>query len=104
MKSKRQKEIRKIIDAVAKDYADKGLLIEGGWEALKAVSMPPDAPQIQINEMRNAYFAGAQHLFSTIMSILEPGIETTKNDMRRIMLIHEELERFLRELKLKHWN
>jgi hypothetical protein len=104
MEPKRQKEIRKIIDAVAKDYADKGLIVEGGWEALKAMAMPPDAPQSQIDEMRNSYFAGAQYIFGTIMSILKPGIEPTKKDMRRIMLMHEELERFLGELERKHWN
>jgi hypothetical protein len=59
MEPKCQKETRKIIDAITKDYADKGLPVEGGWEALKAISMPPDAPQIQLDEMRNAYFAGA---------------------------------------------
>jgi hypothetical protein len=51
--------------------------------------------------MRMAFMAGAQHLFSSIMTILEDGVEETVPDMRRMELIHNELETFAAELQLR---
>jgi hypothetical protein len=36
------------------------------------------------------------------MSVLEPGDEPTENDLRRMTMIHKELEEFLKEFKLRH--
>ena len=44
-----------------------------------------------------AFFGGAQHLFGSIMSILDPGHEPTERDMRRMDLIAHELEAFIHE-------
>ena len=46
--------------------------------------------------MRLAFFAGAEHLFSCMMGTLDPGKEPTKADMRRMDLLHEELQRWRR--------
>lgn len=90
-----------VIDAVTKEFASKGLLIEAGWASYKIYVLPPDAPQVQIDECRLAFFAGAQHLFGSIMSILDPDGEPTAADLRKMDLINSELEKFAREFELR---
>lgn len=73
---------------------DQGKLVEAGWVSLKAMTLPKEAPPIQIEEMRNAFFAGAQHLFASIMYILDEDAEPTDADLRRIDNIQAELDAF----------
>jgi hypothetical protein len=93
--------VRQLADALAKEYVDKGLIIEAGWQSLRIMAVPPDAPEIQIEEMRNAFFAGAQHLFASILSILDPGEEPSECDLKRMDLIHKELQKFLKDYEYK---
>jgi hypothetical protein len=81
---------------------DKGLLMEAGWVSLRIAAIPPDAPKIQLDEMRTAFFAGAQHLFSSIMNMLDPETEETAADMRRMDMINDELNKFAKEFYRKH--
>lgn len=98
-----QKTIREAADEVAKKLTDSGKLIEAGWVMLRSMSVAPDAPQVQIDEMRMAFFAGAQHLFGSIMGILDPGDEEpTESDMRRMDSIALELQEFVTQFKAKH--
>ena len=90
------------IDKITKHFVDQGLLIEAGWQTLKVLSIAPNAPQLQIDEMRNAFFAGAQHLFASIMGLLDPEAEVTETDIRRMDAIAGELENFYNEFKIKH--
>ena len=82
-----------------KELADRGLLIAGGWAGFRVLVIPKDAPQIQLDEMRNAFFAGAQHLFTAIMSVLEPGQEPTQKDLERFDKIDKELRTYLAEFE-----
>ena len=91
-----------LVKELGKAAVDRGLLIEAGWVAMKTIVIPPEAPAIQLEEMRNAFFAGAQHVFGTIITILDPDAEPTKDDMRRMTMIHSELEEFARQFRLKH--
>jgi hypothetical protein len=93
---------RKFLEDLSKRLADEGRLIEAGFVALRLRGIAPNAPAIQLQEMRLAYMAGAQHLFSSIMSILEPGTEPTDADMRRMDLIAKELEEYAAELRLRY--
>lgn len=92
---------RKALDKLAAGLADKGLLIEAGWASLRAAAVPLDAPKVQLDEMRNAFFAGAQHLLGAMMQFLEPGEEPTRKDMRRMDRIAKELETFGEQLKAR---
>jgi hypothetical protein len=47
------------------------------------------------------FFAGAQHLFSSIVTILDPGEEPTDADIHKMDLIDRELQKFAREFELK---
>ena len=93
---------RKLLVDLSKRLADEGKLIEAGWISYRAVVLHPQAPAVQIEECRIAFFAGAQHLFGSIMTTLEPGSEPTENDLKRMDLINAELDRFIAEFKKKH--
>lgn len=83
------------ISAMEHALINQGKIIEAGSIGLRAMAVPADAPAIQIEEMRNAFFAGAQHLYACIMRTLDPGDEPTEADMARLDKIHSELQAFI---------
>ena len=97
----RKDEIRKAALDLSKRLADEGKLIEAGWVIMRGMIMPPDASQAQIDDMRMAYMAGAQHLFSSMISIMDPGEEPTDADLNRMDLINKELEGWRKEMELR---
>lgn len=99
---KQREAERNIIDEITKKLVDEGKIIEAGWVSLKMMTIPKNAPQIQIDEMRNAFFAGAQHLFGSMMSMLEEGSEETEADLNRMRKIADELDNFIEKYKLRH--
>lgn len=90
---------RKLVDAVSGALTDEGKIIEAGWLSLKALWIAPDAPQEQIDQLRMAFFAGAQHLFGSIMSFLDAGEEPTERDLRRMDMVDKELRAFLADFQ-----
>jgi hypothetical protein len=90
------------IAAVEKKLIDEGLLIEAGWQGLRLAAIPPDAPDIQLEEMRNAFFAGAQHLYVTLLRVMEDGEDATATDLARMGKIDDELQRFHGEFVARH--
>jgi hypothetical protein len=95
-----------IIDAATKAFTEKliaeGKLIEAGWIAMKAMAIPPDAPDYQLEEMRNAFFAGAQHLFGSLMNLFDPEGEPTDEDVRKVEKINDELNVFITDFIKQH--
>ena len=92
---------RQFLERLSRQLADEGRLIEVGWVALRLNVIPLDASAVQLSEMRMAYMAGAQHLFSSIMHALDPDAEPTESDMRRMELIDRELRGYQQELELR---
>lgn len=94
------KPSKEFVDKVTAELTDQGLLVEAGWVGYKLCVLPEEASDVQISETRFAFFAGAQHLFSSIMAVLDPGdIEPTQRDLERMSKIHDELKRF--EIQLR---
>jgi len=91
----------KIAAAITKAAADNGKLIETGFDALRTIAIAPDALQIQVDEMRLAYMAGAQHLWASIMSVLDPGPDEKPGDMARMAAIQAELDSWRQTLELR---
>ena len=89
-------------DALAKKLVDDGKLIEAGWAIFQGLTVPREASDVQRREMRLAFMAGAQHLFASIMNVLDPGEEPTDRDMRRLDSIHAELHKVREELELRY--
>lgn len=86
------------LERLTKQLADDGRLIEAGWIGLRIATGLIDASPTQLSEMRKAFMAGAQHLFASIMTVLEEGDDATEADLLRMSLIAAELEAFEAEL------
>lgn len=82
------------LERLTRELIDKGQLIEAGWISLRIAAIRHDATPVQLSEMRKAFFAGAQHTFASIMTMLDPGDDATDADLRRMSQIESELERF----------
>jgi len=90
--------MRAIHEAIVKQLVDEGKIIEGGWQSLRMLTLSPNATPLQLEEMRRAFFAGAQHLFASMMNMLDAGNDATDDDMRRMILIDSELAAFREEI------
>lgn len=98
--STKDKLIQEAATLLTKKAMDAGLIIEAGWLGYSLI-FPKDAGQVQIEETKMAFFAGADHLYSSIMNALDPGDDETPTDIRRMELIDTELGRFREKLKLR---
>ena len=94
-----ERDFRRACDELAKRLTDEGKLIEAGFVGLRLAAIPNDAPEVQVNEMRMAFFAGAQHLFASIMQIMDEAREPTEADLERMGLIDRELQEFVASFK-----
>lgn len=91
-----------LADLIAKKLIADGRLIEAGFQGLRVMAIPDDAPNIQVTEMRMAFFAGAQHVWGTIMNVLDPGDDPTPADLIRMDKIDAELRDFIDEFSRQH--
>jgi hypothetical protein len=98
MKSEAQAVAQELTEALA----DAGKIIEGGWDVFRITVILKEAPQIQVRGMWMAFFAGARHLFASIMDGMDSDREPTPSDLRRMGLIHTELESFRNDFELNH--
>lgn len=89
------------LERLARELTDQGRLIEAGWIGLRIAAIPLDASASQLDEMRNAFFAGAQHLFGSIMTVMDPKVQPTEQDVVRIAGIARELRGFMADFKLR---
>jgi hypothetical protein len=86
------------MEKLSRELTDQGKLIEAGWIGLRLATINKDASTVQINDLRMAFFAGAQHLFASIITILDPGDDATDADLTRMDRIADELEEFSKQL------
>lgn len=86
------------LERLTRQLADEGRLIEAGWIGLRLAAIPLDAPPTQLDEMHKAYMAGAQHLWASIMTMLDPAPEEAAADMRKMSLIEAELAAYTDKL------
>jgi hypothetical protein len=95
----------KVDDATAivtKLLMKKGLIIEAGWAGFRSMVYPEQVPPDQLEEASAAFFAGAAHLFSSIMYSLDPGEEPTDADIQRTEQINAELCRFISDFTARN--
>lgn len=88
------------IKQLTKLLTDQGLIIKAGWVSYKHLVIPATASATQIEETRRGFYAGAQHLFGSIMQVLEEGAEPTENDLKRLDHIHAELDEFAQSFRV----
>jgi hypothetical protein len=87
------------VSLAARMLADEGRIIQAGYVAYRSLFVPHDASPRMVTVHRIAFMAGAQHLFSSIMALLEPGDDYTPEDIKRLDSIANELTAFEQELE-----
>lgn len=98
-----QTPYQRAMQDLTRKLTDDGHLIEAGWIGLRAMLLPPDTPEFQVADMRKAFMAGAQHTWSSMMTMLKPDDDPTTADMSRMDKIQAELEAFAQELARDHY-
>lgn len=92
---------KKMVDDAGRELMNRGLIVAAGYEGYKL--MFPHAMRshpVYGEAERRAFFAGAQHLFASIMnSGLDEGTEPTEADMARMDNIARELKEFERVME-----
>lgn len=83
--------VRVIVERILKKFADEGRLIEGGWASFVEY-LDPNITAAQLHLLKTAYYASAEHLFSSIMAIMDDDREPTENDLNKMGLIEKEIE------------
>lgn len=91
-------ERRAYADKIAREWAEKGKLVEGGWRSFRQVMMRDlnfeDPAQLE-DSLRTLYYLACDHLFSCMVGpLLDPGAGETEGDLRRFSLIQAELAQF----------
>lgn len=68
--------------------------IEKSWESYRKLVIPANAPDIQVKESRQAFFAGASIIFEGMIKMMDGGDEPTPADMQRMANIQAEIDAF----------
>lgn len=97
MQTKINKETLNEMAKMSKQATDSGRLIEAGWLGLRMAFIPDNASDVQIADMKKAFFSGSLHLFSSLMCILDSGKDATNTNNVRMTQIHNELTQFFNE-------
>lgn len=88
---------QKMVDDAGRKLMERGLIVAAGWAGYQLM-FKVDAYHHESE--RRAFFAGAQHLFASIMnSGLDEGAEPTEADLKRMNNIARELKEFERVLE-----
>jgi hypothetical protein len=77
---------------LTKELVDNGKLLEAGFMIFASRLIPADAPKEQRAQLLIAFMAGAEHVYSSIMGIMDEGDEPTEQELQRVEKIHSELQ------------
>lgn len=92
-----------IASEIAKRMVTQERLIAAGFDGFRLACIPSEATPEQIDELRTAFFLGAQHLFACLFRVLQlDENEATPADERTMHAIANELNRFVAAFTLKN--
>lgn len=90
------------IDRLSRELTDRGRLIEAGF-TLRIMPIAEGTDPEQIEALRNAFFAGAHHLFACLVAVLDPtSPEPTAADLEKMDAIEAELTDFIMDFATRH--
>lgn len=76
----------------------KRRLIADGWRAYAEHVLPANAPPVQTKETRQAFYAGAAHLWGAFIGALGPGEEADPPDLALADGVQQEIDDWLAEI------
>ena len=74
-----------------------GSIISGGWENFRKICIHKDAPPVQIEEMRKAFYGGAVVVLTAMNSIAEQDVPDEVG-AQVLESLHNEVRAFARDL------
>lgn len=74
-------------------------IIEQQWLSYRSAVLPKEAPLIQLQECRRAFYAGAQALLQTLLTAVSPGQEVTDEDAQVLERVQKELDEFAKAVE-----
>ncbi len=89
-----------VTDLLTKHMADRGMLVAAGFVAFRKTVMNDNATLDQVQAMQIAFYAGAQHVFHSMMGTWDEGEEPTEDDMARLDKLDSELRAFAAKMEL----
>jgi hypothetical protein len=93
--------IQTMAEKHTRSLAEQGKLIEAGWQTYRLLCLKTP-PHESRDDLREAFLAGAEHAFSSMITMLDPGQDETEGDLRRMDRLHAELEPIRKTLTLKY--
>lgn len=72
----------------------KRQLMAEEWDKFSRSVLPPGCAAVQKQEMRRAFYAGAQSILFRVLESFAPESEPTAEDLAIMQGIHEELQDF----------
>ena len=99
----KRRVVHEAVHGISSAAADRGSLMEIGFAAFVATANP-SIPVQDLRQWRDAYFAGAQHLWAGVFEVLDEAREPTDRDLRRMELIAHELETWRADINARMGN
>lgn len=92
-------KLREVVKKLTNECMKQGKIIEAGWNSFRLMAIRKDTSQETLKSMRDIFFAGAQHLFASILCSLDEGQNPTMEDLDRMDKIDAELRAYIAQLK-----
>ena len=94
---------RKAIERINRELIAQGKAIEAGWQAYRLIALRVDMPTSEQDQLKEAFFAGCQHVFGTFVHALSPDKTPLSDDnMRLIDNLFKELQSFSSDMQGKY--
>jgi len=90
-------DLDKLLRRTARGFAQSGKLVEAGWQGFADAF---DAPKSADTFMHFVFFAGAHHLYSSMMTMLANGAPVTDEDVDLYKKVGEEMRVFGEQLRV----
>jgi hypothetical protein len=69
------------------------------WDDYAEHVLPSDAPPVQVQETRRAFYFGVNGLFGLLMNGLDEDSEPTDADLAKMSDIQDELKQFVKDVE-----
>jgi hypothetical protein len=78
------------------------MIIETGWRGFCAQVYPDGAPEIQLQDMRQAFFAGAAQAIGIVAKAFADENLSVEECLLHMKSINDELVEFINDYQLRH--